>query len=328
MKKILLLLCLLVGLWPAVRVRAESPYTTRAQGPQGWLVFTQDAYTPSAEVDLAISGAEDMFLAADGSLYIADTGNGRIVKLHPESFQEVASYGKGLLAGPSGLFVDARGTMYITDARKNTIVILDRDGVLLKEFGRPAEPLFGKNREFLPRKIAVDARENLYIISEGSVDGVVQMNTNGNFIGYFGANTASMSLKMILQRLFLTRKQLEQLVKNEAASPSNVAIDNQSLVYTITAGTSRNRSIRKFTVSGKNIFPEHYGSTTFRDIHVSDNGLILAVDAGGRIYEYDLSGTMLFVFGAQDKGEQRLGTLRNPTAIVRDGQYIHVLDKY
>jgi hypothetical protein len=30
----------------------------------------------------------------------------------------------------------------------------------------------------LPRKIVVDAREN-FVISEGSVDGVVQMNTNG-----------------------------------------------------------------------------------------------------------------------------------------------------
>jgi len=311
--------------WTGIHVTADSPYTTRAQGPQGWLVFTQDAYTPYAEVDLPISGAEDMFLMSDGSLYIADTGNGRIVKL--QGFQEVASYGKGILEGPTGLFVDAKGTMYIADAKKNAIVILDRDGALVREFGRPVEPLFGKNREFLPRKIAVDARENLYIVSEGSVNGIVQMNTNGNFIGYFGANTASMSLKMMLQRLFLTKEQLDQMVKNEAASPSNVAIDHQSLVYTITAGTSRATSIRKFTVSGKNIFPDSYGSTTFRDIDVSDNGLILAVDATGRIIEYDLSGTMLFVFGAQDKGDQRLGTLRNPTAILRDGEYIHVLDK-
>ncbi len=36
---------------------------------------------------------------------------------------------------------------------------------------------------------------------------------------------------------------------------------------------------------------------------------------------------MLFVFGAQDKGDQRLGTLRNPTAIARDGEYVYVLDK-
>jgi len=326
MKKIAqLLLIASILVLASIPVSADSPYTTWAQGPGGWLVMTQDAYTPYAEVDLPISGAEDMFLAPDGYVYVADTGNGRILKL--EDFQEVASYGEGTLQGPTGVFVDAKGTMYVADAKKNTIVIMDRNGAVLGEFGRPDEPLFGKTREFLPRKITVDARENLYIISEGSVDGIVQMNTNGDFIGYFGANTASMSLKMILQRTFLTSEQLDQFVKNEAASPSNIAIDHQSLVYTITASTSRSPSIRKFTISGKNIFPEPFASSTFRDLHVSEDGLLLAVDATGGIYEYDLNGTLLFVFGAQDTGNQRLGTLMNPTAIARDGEFIHVLDK-
>jgi tetratricopeptide (TPR) repeat protein len=326
MKKIvpLLLVAWLLAL-AGTRASADSPYTTRAEGPGGWLVMTQDAYTPFAEVDLPISAAEDMFIAPDGTIYIADTGNGRIVKL--EDFSEVASYGEGILEGPTGVFVDPKGTIYVADAQKNTIVIMDRDGNVLNEFGRPDEPLFGKNRDFLPRKIAVDARENLYIISEGSVDGIVLMNTNGDFIGYFGANTASMSMKMILQRTFLTKEQLDQFIKNEAASPSNVTIDHQSLVYTITAGTSREKSVRKFTISGKNIWPESYGSNTFGDIHVSQNGLVLAVDATGRIYEYDLNGALLFIFGAQDQGDQRLGTLTNPSAIARDGEFVHVLDK-
>jgi len=308
-----------------VRVNAESPYTTWAMGPGGYFVRTQDAYSPYTEIDLPISGAEDMFVAPNGEIYIADTGHGQIVKL--KNFEVVATFGDGILEGPTGVFVDDQGMMYIADAQKNTIVILDRDGNLVKEFGRPVEPLFGKEKEFLPRKLAVDVRKNLYIISEGSVNGVVQMNTNGNFIGYFGANSSTMSLKMILQRMFLTQEQLDQFIKNEAASPSNITIDNQSLVYTITAGTTRAKSIRKFTVSGKNIFPDTFGSVNFRDINVSDNGLLLAVDANGQIYEGDLNGTLLFVFGAKDTGDQRLGMLMNPTAIARYQEFIYVLDK-
>lgn len=304
---------------------ADSPYTTWALGPGGHLYMTQDAYIPYAEIDLPINAAEDMFVTQDGFIFLADTGNGRIVKM--KDFEIIASYGEGILEGPTGLFVDDEGVLYIADAKKNAILVLDQAGNLLNQFGRPVEPLFGKNREFLPRKLAVDARKNIYIISEGSVDGIVQMNTNGNFIGYFGANTATMSIKMILQRLFLTKEQLDQFIKNEAASPSNIAIDHQAMVYTITAGTTRSKSIRKFTISGKNIFPDAFGSTTFRDIDVSDKGIVLAVDASGQIFEYDLKGTMLFVFGAQDKGDQRLGTLRNPTAIERYQEYIYVLDK-
>ncbi len=304
---------------------ADTPYTTYAWGPGGDLVRTQDAYTPLDENDLPISSAEDMFITPDGYMYIADSGHGQILKLMDFEVQE--SYGIGILEEPSGIYVDDQGTMYIADSKKNEIVILDKNGNLVSEFGRPAEPLFGINKQFLPRKIAVDARQNLYVISEGSDNGVVQMNTNGNFIGYFGSNASTMSVKMILQRLLLTKAQLDQLFKNEAASPTNITIDSQGLVYTITSGTNRFRSIRRFTISGKNVFPDTFGSITFRDIDVSADGLVVAVDAFGSIIEYDLNGTLLFYFGAKDSGDQRLGTLVNPTAIARYGDVLYVLDK-
>lgn len=327
MKKLLrILLLLAVLLLPNAAARADSPYTTWAMGPGFQLYMTQDAYVPYTEIDLDFEGGEDLFVTEDGAIYIADSDEGQIVKL--VNFQVTERFGEDVLESPTGLFVDEAGMMYITDAKKNTVVILDAEGNLVKEFGRPTEPLFGKNREFLPRKITVDKRQNLYIISEGSVNGVVQMNTNGAFIGYFGANASTMSLKMILQRTFLTEEQLAQFIKNEAASPSNIAIDHQSLVYTITGGIEPWLAIRKFTIAGKNIFPEIWGSSTFRDITVDESGLVLAVDADGQIYEYDMNGMLLFVFGALDnEGGQRLGTLRSPTAIARHGEQIYVLDK-
>ncbi|MGH2541818.1 MAG: YIP1 family protein, partial [Ardenticatenaceae bacterium] len=309
-----------------VPAHADAPYTTWALGPRGEPVMTQEAYTPVDEIDLPVSGPEDMFITPEGVIYVADTGNGRIVKLD-SSFGEEASYGEDVLDGPTGLFVDDEGVMYIADGGQNSIVILGPDGEVINQFGRPSEPLFGRNREFLPRKIAVDARENLYIISEGSVNGIVQMNTQGNFIGYYGANTASMSLTMILRRLFLSEEQLEQFIRNEAASPSNLAIDHQSLVFTITAGTSDSQAIRRFTISGRNIFPNTPAASDIRDIDVSEDGLVVTVAGDGSIAEYDLNGTLLFVFWALDTGEQRLGTLRSPTAIARHGEQIFVLDK-
>ena len=326
MRKLAIALLLVVVLAAArSSALADSPYTTWAFGPGYDFFRTQDAYTPITEIDLPSDGAEDMFVAPDGLLYVADTGGGQILKL--QDFQVIGTYGQGVLQGPTGLFVDADGTMYVADAKLNAIVILDRDGNVINQFGRPTEPLFGQSREFLPRKIAVDARRNLYIISEGSVDGIVQMNVDGRFIGYFGANSSTMSLKMILQRLFLTKEQLAQFIKNQAASPSNITIDDQSLLYTITAGTGDLDTIKRFTVSGKNIFPRTYGSPVFRDLTVTDTGLVLAVDADGFIAEYDLNGMLLFLFGAKDVGDQRLGSLSNPVAIERQGDFVYVLDK-
>ena len=318
---LVLLFVVLVAAGPA----SATPYRTWTLGPGGYPVPTQDAYTPRDQIDLPVSAPEDMFVAPDGSLYIADTGNGRIIRLD-EAFQIVQEYGAGLLDSPSGLFVDEDGTLFIADSGSNTIFILDSDGNLITSFGRPDEPLFGEHREFLPRKIAVDARKNLYVVSEGSVDGLVMLNTDGDFIGYFGANNAEMSLKMILQRMFLTEEQLDQFIRNEAASPSNIAIDDESLVYTITSGTEPWQSVRRFTVSGRNLIDYVWGSESFRDIHASDDGLVVAVDDGA-IFEYDENGTLLFTFGAHDMGDQRMGLLSDPTAIERVGDDLYVLDR-
>jgi tetratricopeptide (TPR) repeat protein len=325
MKKFLRISAVLFALITiSVNVSAESPYNTWAWGP-GYPVRTQDAYTPIGEFTLPVSAPEDMYVAPDGYMYLADTGDGRILKL--KDFEIVTSIGEGILENPTGIFVDDQGTMYVADSKKNEVFIFDRDGNLLTRFGRPGEPLFGIDAEFLPRKIEVDARKNLYIVSEGSVNGLVQMNMDGNFIGYFASNQATMSFKMILQRLFLSKEQLAQFIKNTAASPSNLFIDDQGLVYTITAGTTRHKSIRKFTVSGKNIFPDTYDALNFRDINVSSDGLVIAVDAEGEVFEYDSMGMLLFYFDAHDYGEQRLGTLQNPTAIGRYQDFIYILDK-
>ncbi len=310
----------------ALPLKAISPYATWTLGPGGYLFRTQDAYTPLDEIQIDVSSPEDMILAPDGTLYIADTGNGRIIQLDDE-FQVIAEYGADLLDEPTGVFVDEEGTIYVADAGSNTIVIMDHSGALINEFGRPDEPLYGEDRQFVPRKVMVDARRNLYVVSEGSVNGLVMLNIDGDFIGYFGANSAEMSIKMILQRLFLTQEQLDQFIRNESASPTNLAIDSQSLVYTITAGTERWQSIRKFTVSGRNLIDSVFGSNSFRDIHVSDEGLLAAVDSEGMIFEYDLDGTLLFAFGAPAAGDQRLGLMTNPTAIERVHDNLYVLDR-
>jgi tetratricopeptide (TPR) repeat protein len=325
MKRLALLLLLALGLGRSVPARADVPYSTWAWAPGGYLTQTQAAYEPVAEIDLPTEGPQDLVATVSGDLYVADTGNGRILRLR--GFEVVASYGEGVLEGPTGLHVGADGTLYVADGAANVVVILSPDGQPRASFGRPDEPLFGANRQFLPRKIAVDARQNLYLISEGSVDGVVQMNLNGDFIGYFGANTATMTLGMILQRTFLTEAQLAQFVRNEAASPSNLTIDSQSLLSTVTAGAPRTESIRRFTVAGRNILELDYGSRTFRDLDVSADGLLTAVDSGGVIYQYDRNGALLFVFGALDTGEQRLGMLRNPAAIASASDTLFVLDQ-
>lgn len=325
MKKLLILGLLAVFLsLSSVSVFAKTPYTTWSFGPGDSLIMTQSAYEPLEEMNLPIKGAMDFVMTDDGVMYIADTGNHRIVKV--ENGQITAEYGKDVLKGPTGLTLDAAGNFYIADGASNTIVILDAQGQLIRSFGKPDEPLFGQTNEFLPRKIAIDVRKNLYIIGEGSNDGIIQMKTDGDFIGYFGANLAQSSLKMIIQRLFLTKEQLAQFIRNEAPSPINIAIDQRGLVYTVTGGSDTSRTIRKFNIAGNNVLGATFGTNSTRDIHVAPDGIMVTINSEGLIIEYDINGSILFFFDAKDLGDQRLGSLKNPSAILRYQDRLYVLD--
>ncbi len=325
MKKLTILSTIVVLLLlSTLPVLAKTPYTTWSFGPGDTLIMTQSAYEPLEEIDLDINGAQDFVMTDDGILYIADTGNHRIVKV--ENGQITAEYGNDVLEGPTGLTLDEADNFYIADGASNTIVILDPQGELIRSFGKPDEPLFGQSNEFLPRKIAIDVRKNLYIIGEGSNDGIIQMNTDGDFVGYFGANLAQMSLKMIIQRLFLTKEQLAQFIKNEAPSPVNIAIDQRGLVYTVTGGSDTTRTIRKFNIAGNNVLGVTYGTNSTRDVHVAQDGIMVTVNSEGLIIEYDINGSILFFFDASDLGDQRLGSLKSPSAVLRYEDRLYVLD--
>jgi len=201
---------------------------------------------------------------------------------------------------------------------------------LLNSIGKPTEPIFGANTKFAPRKLVVDSRGELYVVSEGSTSGLMQFNPHGNFLGYFGANTSTTSLKMILQRTFFTEEQLNKFFKITPASVVNVAMDKQGLIYTVTGGAGNDTPLKKLSVSGLDLFGGGMVRSDFAmvDADVDPNGNTYAVDMGGTIYEYDSYGNLLFAFGGTDTERLRLGVLVNPVAIdVSDDERIFVLDK-
>ena len=73
----------------SVTVFAAAPYYTWTQGPNGKMVYTQTAYTPGTTIQAGFSNPEDMHVY-DGKIYVADSGNKRIVVLKDnEIVQEI-----------------------------------------------------------------------------------------------------------------------------------------------------------------------------------------------------------------------------------------------
>ncbi len=108
-------------------------------------------------------------VAPDGSLWIADTGNARVVRVEPSG--RVAAFGErgffpGQFIAPSGVAFDAGGPL-ITDRLNHRVTRLAWDGSLRDIFGLHAVwPREGEGRLHYPRAIAVDRGSGRVAVAE------------------------------------------------------------------------------------------------------------------------------------------------------------------
>jgi len=298
----------------------------------GFTIFGEDAEALAAaeagDFDLELDQAQDLFMDARNRLYVADTGNGRVLELD-ERGNKLRVIGQDELDDPTGVYVNEEGTLFVADPGAEAVVMFDKNGRKIKSIGKPESPLFGKNNAFKPRKIVADKRGNLYVVGEGLIQGLALLSPEGDFLGYFGGNRAGFSLERTLQRLFFTKEQLSQLSQKLPPSPSNVAVDADGLIYTATGGMEGG-SIRKLNVAGDNLLQSAaYMSPNVSDLTVDRMGNIYAVDSvEGSVFVYDKDGNLLFVFGGTDTGWQRLGFFTSPAGIaVSDSGILYVLDR-
>ncbi|MCQ6558746.1 YIP1 family protein [Paenibacillus mendelii] len=333
-RRIMVLIGLCCLFFPAV-VSAALPYQTEyvipdTGGSDAW--STQPLYTPRMIVTgrgeggmgegmLAFAEPNDLFIAANDTVYVADTGNNRIVILHADgSFasQLGLDEGEGSLNAPEGVFVTADGIVYVADTGNERIAVFDASGKFIRAYEKPDSSMLPEAYFYVPHKVVVDARGTMYVVSKGSYQGIVRMNEAGQFTGFFGANKASLTFTQQVQRWVLSA---EQLKKEKAARPgevANVTIDMDGFLLTSNFGVFSGQ-IKRLNAGGIDMLR----GKSFRDL---DQLVDTAIDSNGFLYSisrsplntigvYDPQGTALFRFGGMSADTQRFGLFRFPTAI-------------
>ena len=95
----------------------------------------------------AFSGPEDLFVDEEGRVYVADTGNNRIVVLDAQlrMEKEISSValpeGDSPLLEPKGVFRTPEGELYICDTGNGRILQLDKDDRYVRTYTRPETSL-------------------------------------------------------------------------------------------------------------------------------------------------------------------------------------------
>ena len=282
---------------------------------------------------------EDLFVAPDDTLYVADGENNRVLQMIREGhvLREITEGGGAKLKKPRGVYVHADGSIWIADTGNLRIVTLNADLSDRKVYVKPDSSLLGSNFTFDVQKIFVANTGYIYALKGANL---IALDEGNNFRGYLGADKVEFSLSRFLIRLFGSKSQIERTVKQEPASYSNFFIGADNMIYGILSNKNT-AQIRKLNSVGTNTYPEQtYGfilpdrsagattkllEPTFADVTVEANGIITVVDRGtGLIYQYDQDGNLLCCFGGLgDTG----GLFQIPISIDADSEgYLYVLD--
>jgi DNA-binding beta-propeller fold protein YncE len=139
------------------------------------IIFTGAQFTVPAT---GLSGPSGAAVDTAGDVYIADTGNNRILKIDPKGNQTVVTVGAALL-GPHAVAVDLLGNLYISDSGHNRIIKVPAGG------GSPASLGTGLSN---PAGIAVDAPPS------GPADLFIADNGLGRVVKISGAGAQSVLL--------------------------------------------------------------------------------------------------------------------------------------
>ncbi|UVI27517.1 YIP1 family protein [Paenibacillus spongiae] len=318
---------------PVPKADAKLPYFTSSTDANGRWIPSPNAFVPW-KIWEGFKNPEDLFIMPNDDIYVADRGNDRIVHLDSEGKQirvipaEGTEDKKIMLRGPEGVFVTEEGDIYVADTGNKRIVVYDKDGRFVKEILAPKSELIPDNYLFVPVKAVVDNRGYVFVSNKGGYQGLLQLTPEGEFAGFFGANKVPSDWLERLKRRYYTEEQLAEEQKNLPGAITNMTMDSRGFIYTVnrnlpTGQLKRLNAGGNDLLGGKNFAPwvGKMDRFSFLDVAVDENDVMTVVEsAGGRIYQYDWQGNMLFRFGNDSALSPRFGLFKRPTSVVVNSQ--------
>lgn len=269
---------------------------------------------PSADTLLEPEG---VFVTEDGTLYVADTGHERVVKMdHSGEGWDRASF-------------TVSATFYCPES-----------STLKEDF------------IFKPQNLVVDSAGRIYVNVKNVNSGIMQLSADGEFMGFFGAQKVQGSVVDWFLQLFQTDEQRAQAVRTVPRVYNNITIDSKNFVWVtansmddfdlvshLSSADSGTAPVKRLNPSGTDVLVRNGNWAPGGDIPWStedvssiidvavkgDTGIYtLADDKRNKLFTYDGDGNLLYAFGGT--GAQ-LGVFRQIGAVAYQGTDLLVLDK-
>ncbi len=337
----------------------ELPYDTYNYDYREYIHFTPSAYIPERTItglDFTYNGEplgafktpQDMCQAPNGDIYIADSGNNRIVVLDSamkKVLKVITTFTNGdkedKFNNPYGVCVSEKGWVYVADFKNKRVVVLDENDNLMQIIANPQSESLADNFVFNPLKVTVDYADRVYVIAQNMFEGIMVFESNGQFTNFFGTINVEISGWDKFWKRIATKEERSNQRLYIPTEFTGIDIDPEGFVYASNIDSTGVQGVRRLNPRGEDVIKKGFnknvggdlqidgtsdysGASQFTDVVYRDNGIYSCLDRKrGRIFTYDHEGNLLYIFGGLGTQE---GTFSLPVAVEDIGGRITVLD--
>ena len=333
----------------------DVPYDSYIWNYREYIEFTPAPYVPAGTVTGlslgvgAFRNPQDICIAPDGKLYIADTDNDRIVIVNEDMTEALGiidafdnNGAPDSFDRPYGVTVSEKNILYVADTNNNRIVVLDGTAAV-QIISDPRSEMLPGDYIFSPLKVAVDYADRVYVVARNMHQGIMVFSAEGDFQSFFGTIEVSISLWQRFWRSLATKEQRRRQQLFIATEFTGIDVDPEGFVYASCIDPQGNQAAFRLNPKGEDVIKtgengnvggdidyrptvagQYDGPSYIVDIIIRDKGIYSMLDAKrGRIFTYDNEGNLLYIFGGL--GTQS-GTFRSPSALADAGDKLLALD--
>ncbi|MCR5154891.1 MAG: gluconolactonase [Lachnospiraceae bacterium] len=326
--------------------RENIHYTPAPYEPAGMVVGTELYY--NGESIGALKTPQDICKSPDGNIYVADTGNNRVVVLDStltKVVDVITSFNNNgnedTFSQPYGVAVSEKGNLYVADNLNKRVVVLDKDKNVILIVENPQSITLGNNFVFQPLKVTVDYADRIYVIAQGQFEGIMVFDTNGEFTNFFGTIGVNLSLWQKFWRRMATKEERANQQLYIPTEFTGIDVDPEGFIYATNIDPNGIQAVRRLNPNGQDVIrkgenenvggdlqtagtSDYAGVSQFVDVVYRENGIYSCLDRKrGRIFTYDNEGNLLYIFGGRGTQE---GTFELPVAIETVDVGLAVLD--
>ncbi|MCR5432569.1 MAG: gluconolactonase [Lachnospiraceae bacterium] len=338
----------------AAQAEVEVPYDTYNYNYWEDIVKTPAAYTPEGSVGgidvgtTAFKEPRDFCISEEGEIYVADTGNDRIVVLdgHMTKVNRIidtftVNGDEDRFSAPYGVCISENGELFVADSNNARVVVLTPQGEYKRVVKEPKSEILEDDFAFIPLKVTVDYANRIYVISKGAFEGILVFEADGTFSGYFGTIDVKISVWEKFWRRFASKEERSNTQLYIPTEFTGIDVDSEGFIYASNIDSEGKQAVRRLNPQGNDVvqkgenanvggdirtgtYGDYSGPSEIVDVVYRNKGMYSILDRKrGRIFTYDKEGNLLYIFGGIGLQD---GTFQTPVAIEQNAEEILVLD--